>query len=70
MAKFNFGNFGFNQINFLKKNDLDERFADRLVSECKGKEVAFKKEIEKILCSICDNTSNQARTSYPGIDML
>jgi|GEM_PF-2995350 len=70
MAKFNFGSLGFDQINFLKKHETDESYANRLVSECNGKESIIKREIEKMLSFMCDNTANLARTTYPGIDML
>jgi hypothetical protein len=70
MAKFNFGNLGFNHINFSKKHEADETYSDRLVSECRGKECIIKREIEKMLSYICDNTANLARTTYPGVDMF
>jgi len=69
MAKFDFGKFGFDRINFLKRNETEETFADRLLIDINKKETNIKNEIEKVLCFMLDNTANTARTSYPGIDI-
>ncbi|MDD3014379.1 MAG: hypothetical protein PHC34_11810 [Candidatus Gastranaerophilales bacterium] len=69
MSKFDFGKLGFDRINFLKRHELDETFTDKILIDVKNKETKIKNEIEKVLCFICDNTANNARTSYPGIDI-
>jgi hypothetical protein len=69
MAKFDFGKFGFDRISFLKRNETEETFTDKLLVNIDQKEANIKNEIEKVLCFMLDNTANAARATYPGIDM-
>jgi hypothetical protein len=69
MFKFDFEKLGFDNINFLKRHEGDENYTDRLLSECSNSEAKIKQDIEKVLCLLCNNTANLARTEYPGIDI-
>lgn len=69
MFKFDFEQLGFDNINFLKRHDGDETYVSRLLSECHISEEKIKQDVEKVLCLLCSNTANLARTEYPGIDI-
>jgi hypothetical protein len=69
MSKFDFGNNSFDQIDYIKKNECDETFVQKVLMGKFNRKIDISQEIEKVLAFMCNNTANIARSSYPGIDI-